>query len=182
MGFSSVEQLLSSATFDRVEFYQVSASIPNPVAKIKREQSSSHVEVAASSPPISATKTLVEKQKWVLTIRVTENQMYFRVRFQSGNKLVKYIADAAVYYDVDGDAGPSKSIVMEFVKAEAVPTIIPFIREALLESARRLGVPPPRLARIPDGFDEAIKQELTRDQMKTEQGDDPSTNSNLQAG
>ncbi|GAA3430541.1 hypothetical protein [Kutzneria kofuensis] len=153
----AVEELLKSAALDKVEYYQISARALDKTTPSRAEPSGSTPDAPSEN---EATPEGEERQDWHLMIRVKPHELGLRARLKVENDDTRIIVDAAALYKVGAEEVPPKEVVVEFIKVEALPTLIPFIREAAFDSARRLGVTPPNIPhRTPKEIVDAIQKD-----------------------
>ncbi|MBE1577729.1 hypothetical protein ACFORH_11095 [Amycolatopsis roodepoortensis] len=118
---------------------------------------------AHSGFPLSSREFAGEanEQEWKFYVHSTETTVALRARLAMETPDASYVVDAVVRYRSATPFTAEPSVLQDFLNGEAMPTLYPFIREALHEAGRKiraeailLGTYDPRASPIIVGADE----------------------------
>ncbi len=86
-----------------------------------------------------------------VAIRVDETQLETRMRFELTTVDALLVAAMSAVYTFSEPIDLTAKVVEEFIERVAVMAVYPFIRESIVTTAQRLGVPPPVLGLLHAG-------------------------------
>ncbi|MFI6024171.1 hypothetical protein [Amycolatopsis magusensis] len=149
----SGRELLNQLKLENIQFYEVRARLYAGFGEAPSD-SSLPSDAAASGGGSDENS----EQRWKFLVQLDIRNVNLRAQLEIRGPDARYNIDAAVFYSSSDDFQVARESLEEFLNRAAMLAIYPFIREALHESARKIGASPPLLGM----FDaESIQIDLT---------------------